>query len=248
MFIESVRVTRRSTVGFTSLVACLVACSIGATGCCEKALKDAQINTDEAVSKAKAECDPVKADLATVKADLATAKVELATLRVALAAAQTENTKLRQTPRFYFDQAVAKMAASDSDPGDSAAIAAFQHVADRFPGDLLVEEAQKKIKELNGRIAGRARALAKAQAQVRRLIQVCRSNSRSAEAISQDGFRFNDFGQMDMNLLLDTGRRSDPLWKRARKAKEQAEELLKTVPDPDGKLMEQVDKCDDTES
>lgn len=219
----------------------LVLCS---TGCCqkkidaEKAMAVSAVST--AVAQTRAECEPVKAQLDA-------AQKEIGTLKAALVTVQEENTELKQTPRFFFDAAIAKMAASDSDGGDEAAIAAFQQLVDRFPGDSLVQEASKKISELKGRIATRARELAKAQTKVRQLIASCKSNARSAKIAEESGLVFNRYNQLNLNAAIASSRRSDAFRKKAEAAKEKAEELLKIVPDPDGKLREQVQKCDESD-
>jgi len=237
---ESVNYYPKSCSWLVGVVAAgaLVFCS---TGCCQKkvdAEKDKAISAVEAaVVQTRAECDPIKAKLDA-------AQKEIDTLKATLATVQEENTKLKQTPRFFFDAAVTLMSSSDSDSGDEAAIEAFQQVVDRFPGDSLVQEANKKISELKGRIATRARELAKAQAKVRQLIASCKSNTRSAESAEESGLVFNRYNQLNMNAAIASSRKSEAFREKARAAKEKAEELLKTVPDPDGKLKEQVYRCD----
>lgn len=208
----------------------LVICAF--TGCCEKAVE--------------AECNPMKASLESIKLELATARSEIESVRSALAASQAEVKKLKQTARYFFDVAVSEMSASDDDAGDNDAIKAFQEVIDRFPGDLLAAEAHRKTEALQQRISGRAKALTKAQSKVRRLIKICQSSARKAERISEGGLRFNAYNQIDMNQAMASERRAEPLRKKAQKAKEQAEELLETVPDPDGKLKALVEDCDET--
>jgi len=229
------------SIGFSLVVVATGLLGVCSTGCCQKKIDAEKARAisavEDAVVQTRAECDPVKAELDA-------AQKEIGTLKTTLAAVQEENTKLKQTPRYYYDLALAEMAASETDDGDIKAIAAFQHIIDRFPGDPLIAEAQKKIKELQGRIDGRAKALAKAQSEVRRLISICQSNSRTAAGIHHRGLRFNAYNQMDMNLALDSAERAAVYEKRSTEAKEKAEELLKTVPDPDGSLMEKLRRCD----
>lgn len=205
----------------------------------------------EAREKVASELARVQKELEGAKSNAVTVAKEneeaLAVVNATIATLQAENLQLKRTPQFYFDQAVAAMASSDTDDGDTEAMAAFQQVIDRFPQNLMALEAQKKIADLNSRIAGRARALAKAQAEVRRLIQVCRSNARSAAATRREGLRFNAFNQVDMNVAMDASRRADPLEKRATKAKEGAGNLLNAALDPDGQLKRQIETCDETD-
>ena len=203
---------------------------------------------DAAIAKARSECGPVKDDLGKVKQALEQARNELTSLKVDLSEARTENAQLKQTARFYFDQAVARMAASSTDDGDNAAIVAFQVVMNRFPHDPLEAAAQAKISDLTLRIAGRARTLANSQAEVRKLIQTCKSNSRQGHRTSGEGLVFNEFNQLNLNAALGASSRARPYEKKAQAAKESAEELLKKVPDPDGKLKEQVEHCDDDDN
>jgi len=144
----------------------VVAPSLG--GCGDKALQEAKVAAEraqeEAVAAAHAECAPVKTELAAAQRELATTKTSLASVL-------EENTTLKQTPSFLFELAGSKMSNSSTDIDDLSAIDGYKAVIDRFPRDALAVKAQRKIAELNGRIEGRAKALEKAQAGARRLIQ-----------------------------------------------------------------------------
>ena len=215
-----------------------------ASGCDHDATANAVV-LQAAVAKATAECVPVKDDLAKEKQALDLARADLVKAKAELAAVQQENVKLKQTARFFFDQAVSKMAASKTDAGDQDATAAFNVVVDRFPSDSLAADAKTKVAELAARVTGRAKALVQAQADVRKLIQVCTSNAHQGQRISREGLVFNENNNINLNNALGASDRAHPYEKRAQAAKEKAELLLKGVPDPDGKLADQLRRCDD---
>jgi len=161
-------------------------------------------------------------------------------------ALQAENVQLKQTPRYYFDQAVGAMKTADgadTDDADQAAITKFQEIVQRFPEDALSSAAKSKIKELNDRITGRARALAKAQQEVKRLINVCVSSSKQARRIEREGAEYYAFHPVDSGIVSYI-RRNEELSSRIAKAKESAMKLIDSVPDPGGRLLEMIKECD----
>lgn len=168
-----------------------------------------------------------------------------ADLEAQLAKVGAENEQLRRTPQVALAEASAKLG-SGTDNGDRDAIAAYQAVALAYPTDPAAAAAHAKIDELNKGIAARAKALAAAQAEVRKLIKTCRSNALQANR--PNSIHFNEFNQVDMNQLMAVNERTERLSKVATKAKEKAAELVKTVPDPDGKLAAEIEKCDEVQN
>jgi len=237
----------------------LVACAIAAIAiiCCVAAL----VLRSQAVRTGKAAVDDLRQDLSkaegklgdtrklleTARATLATTQTNLKKITTELETARTEIKRLKQTPRYFFTEALSKAKASDDDYGDEKAIAAFQVVVDRYPEDPLAKVAKTRIGELKERIEGRAKKLKKAQAKVRKLIRICKTATERARKAHSSGIRFNMYNQIDMNSALAASRRGEKHQERAKKAKKKASKLLKTVPDPDGKLAEKVGKCDGTD-
>jgi len=198
-----------------------------------------------------------QAELAKVRGQLDEAtkakmavEAEMAKLHARLAEVEAENTKLKQTPRYYFDQAVARMKASKDDAGDNEAVTAFQNVVDRFPDDPLGTAAENKIGDLKTRIGERGRKRRQAQARVRKLIKICRRNFRKSNEVSQGGMRFTHGGAggLDMNRLMAADRKAQPYRKKVEAAVREAEKLLAGgVPDPGGKLAAELRRCDEFE-
>jgi hypothetical protein len=93
----------------------------------------------------------------------------------------------------------------------------------------------------------RAADLAAAQAQVKNLIATCRNSSAAAKNARNGSLRFDRFQELDMNSALEGSRQGDAYDKQVSAAKEKATELLKSVPDPDGKLAAALEKCDSTD-
>jgi len=190
--------------------------------------------------------DALQSELATTKSSLAATSKTLVDAQAALTALQQENATLKETAQYQYDQAV-KLAEPDTDEGDQAAITALQGVVDHFPIDPLVPSVQAKMKELAGRMKKRAADLAAAQAQVKNLIATCRNSSAAAKNARNGSLRFDRFQELDMNSALEGSRQGDAYDKQVSAAKEKATELLKSVPDPDGKLAAALEKCDSTD-
>ena len=159
-----------------------------------------------------------------------------------------ENESLKQTAQFFFDAAVKKSQGADTPEKMQAAITAFEVVTSRFPGDPLAEVAGERIGVLQEGIEANNKRLAGAQKELRKLIAACRSYSKKARAMDGGGMRFVGPNQtMDLNLAMAHSRRQDAVSRKATVAKEKAEKLLKSDPDPDpdGSLAKEVDECDD---
>lgn len=171
---------------------------------------------------------------------------ELEASKAALAALKEENKQLKQTAHFAFQGAIS-LTGSNSDEGDAKAIEAFQVVIDRFPTDPLASVAKTKTAELNKAIKQRAAALMATQAKVRKLIKTCQAQTAKEIRISRDSLVFNSNNQINMNRAMAGERRAEKHRRAAEKAKEKAEELLKSVPDPDGRLAEALEKCNESD-
>jgi len=213
----------------------LIAAVLAATTGCSK-------KVEEALEIAVKERDEARATVSALTREKEEALGQIARL-------QAENQQLKLTPRYYFDLAATAQGAADAantDEADKAAITAFQEVIRRFPEDPLGVLAADKVKELEKRIAGRVVALRRAQAEVLRLIGVCRQEAKIAEEISREHLVFTRGNDIDLNLAMAGTRRADPHRRAANKAKERAEELLSEVPDPGGQLADKVRGCDDT--
>lgn len=225
--------------GFLVILLIAVAMLVGCTGKLEQALAATTTERDEARAAGTV--------MAKSKDEALSA---LSAANITIASLQAENAKLKQTPRFYFDQAIEEMKGAqvaNTDEGDRAVILRFQEVARRFPGDPLALESGKMIAEEEARIATRGVALKRAQSEVRRLIQTCRREARAAKQATDGSLVFNYRNDIDMNAALAGERAAEPHRKAMGKAKESAEAMLKTVPDPDGSLATQVEQCDTTE-
>lgn len=197
----------------------------------------------------RAERDEARSTITQMTRDKAMAEKTISEVKAALEQLQAENRRLKQTARFYFDQAIEAMKAADradNNQADRAAISQFQEVTRRFPEDPLTKAAQQKTAELWKRIAGREADVKRAQGAVLRLVQQCRNEAVAAKHIhDQYPLRFNAFNEIDLNTALAGSREAEPHDKAVRAAKEKAEELLrKEVPDPDGTLAKQIEGCD----
>jgi hypothetical protein len=174
------------------------------------------------------------------------AKSALAKAEAQVKQLQEENQQLKETPRFFFDQAVSEMKNAESantDKADRAAVTRFQEVVSRFPEDPLAQAATENISKLNKRISERDLAIQKAQVGVLRLVKTCHDATATVQRISDNDMltadRFNRLA-INTSALLESSRYE----RAAERAKEKAQALLQGVPDPDKTLAQQVDSCD----
>lgn len=223
----------------TALLVTLIAYASSARGFDERVR-----GLEATVSKLDSDLHAKDAELEKTRSLLEAAGADLRKTRSDVAEAQTEIKKLKQTPRYFFDQALDLMKASTDDAGDTKAIKAFQVVVDRFPEDAMATPARKRIEDLNDRIQDRAKKLRKAQEDVRRLIRNCKSDTIAAREAEDAGLVFNMFGEIEMNAVMAASRQGQAIRERATNAKEKAAKLLKEVPDPDGTLAKEVEGCD----
>ena len=177
------------------------------------------------------------------------AKSALAKAEAQVKQLQEENQQLKETPRFFFDQAVTEMKNAEStntDEADRAAAARFQEIASRFPDDPLTQAATENIGKLNKWINERDLSIQKAQAGVLRLIKTCHDAAATGRHImDNNGLTTDAFNRLAVNssALLESSRYQ----RAAGRAKEKAQALSQGVPDPDGTLSQKVDSCDNTD-
>lgn len=164
---------------------------------------------------------------------------------------QPENDRLRQMPRYYFDQAVdAQLAAerSDSNDADAAAVAKFEDVLTRFPNDPLAKAARERTKALEARISARNLAIKRKQEEVVKLIQECKSSAASLWRISgnSNDLLMNGYNgpTINVDLMVRRADQARPYTQTIEKAKSRAKGLLRDLPDPDYSLSRQVENCD----
>jgi len=209
-------------------IAVLLVLVVGLSGGCDH-------KTEEMLAVATKERDEAKSALAKAEAQIEKL--------------QAENLQLKQTPRFFFDQAVSEEKTADTantSNADRAAISKFQDVVTRFPDDPLAQAATENIAKLNKRISQRDLAIQKAQGEVLRLVKTCHDATATVQRISDNDMlmadRFNRLA-INTNALLESSRYE----KAAERAKEKAQALLQGVPDPNGALSQKVDSCDSRE-
>jgi hypothetical protein len=207
----------------------------------------ARQTAEAAARQAGAELEKTNTALAATKDELD--KTEAATRKTnrEWGEVEAENQRLTQKPQNLFDAAVIKMNAGKDNFADQEAMLAFQAVADRFPLDPLAETAAQRIEEIEERIAARDKKLAEDQSEVRKLIETCRNSSKGGRKARDAALRFNAANNIDMNAAMAGERRAATLEKKAKKAKEQATELINSVPDPGGTLKKELQACDQAE-
>ncbi len=224
---------------------------------CVMALMGTHCADQEAIAarqQAEAARDRVTAELSEaqatkVKADkaLAEAKAALEKRSAKLAAVKAENAKLQKTVRYFLDQAVSTSTASDDDDGNKGAIKAYQALIDTFPDHPLAEVSGQRIEALEERIAARAEKLAHDQAEVLELVAACRKSAADANEAHQKSLQSKAAGDLKKGAALAGNRRVDELREMAKTAKQKAQKLLETAPDPNGRLAKQIRSCDETD-
>jgi hypothetical protein len=165
-----------------------------------------------------------------------------------ISALQEENSRLKETARFHYDQAVAALNSADAantDDADRTAISAFGVVEQRFPDDALANAAKQKIAALNGRIEARRVAIERAQLEVNQLINACHQGYVKVRQINAQTSVFTPYGHIDYYGQEQAHRQTEPYERSADTAKKRAQALLSSVPDPDGSLAKRVSACED---
>jgi len=188
-----------------------------------------------------------KKELGKLADSLRKAKSEMATLGEKNKTLQAELTKLKQSPQYHYEQAIKAMAAAKDSKSEQKVIVQFKALGSRFPNSLIVPHAQKKIQELEKKISDRQAALDTAQQSLRSLIKQCKSLTKQSAAIEERGLVFNRNNQLNMNVAMKASRKARKVRNQAEAAKEKGKLLLKTTPDPDGKLKDELLTCDHAE-
>jgi hypothetical protein len=225
----------------------LCAVALLGTHCADPVAIAARVQAETQRDQISAELSQAKASHGEATKALTAAKAALEESTAKLAAAKAANEKLRQTARYFFDQAVSLSRATDDDAGNKSAIAAYQALIDKLPDDPLAEVSQERIAALEERMEARAQKLVADQAEVLELIASCRKSVEQADQAHKRSLRFNTTGDLNMASALAGNRRADKLREQAKTAKQKAQKLLESTPDPEGRLVKQIRSCDETD-
>jgi hypothetical protein len=177
---------------------------------------------------------------------LGSARAEVNRLQLNVAQLEQRVQELHRPSRFYFDEAVNEMQSDksqDTADADRRAISQFQVFIDHFPGDALSDSASQRINELEKRMADRDITVRRAQTEVLRLIKSCDENHAMIRKIGANMRVFNDANRIDWNSVSASDAATRPYEREAEKAKDAANLLLPSVPDPDGSLAKKVENC-----
>jgi len=111
-----------------------------------------QYDCEQVVAKARS-------DNQEVHAALDSANIELGAVKSSLAEVQGEIKLLKQTPAYYFDQAVAKMKESE----DEQSLKLFSDFLSRFPNDPLAQQARLNVEQIESKMKAAVEAEARAR-------------------------------------------------------------------------------------
>ena len=200
---------------------------------------------DGIIHALRAKLSTTEADLDAVTRERNQARAELQTQIAAIAERDELIRVLSLTAQHWLARA-AEVSTLNTDEADTVAIAILDEVPARWPTDPLVPAARDRKAELQRRIKGRADALRNAQAEVRRLIAVCKENHETANRIEGEYLVFNPWNnEVDLNAMIAGNRAARPQIDRMNAAYERALELLRTgtTPDPGNELHAAVERC-----